>query len=265
MTSLSPLTQLGSLWAAMALAMGALWLLQRRSGNAGIVDVAWAGGLGVAGVFYAATSEGEVTRRWLVAVLAGVWSFRLAIYLFFNRYLGRPEDRRYRALREEWGERAQALLFWFFQLQASWTVLFSLSFLVVTHNDAPANFAWMAAAIITWIISIGGEAIADLQLARWRSRPENEGKTCRAGLWRYSRHPNYFFEWIYWWAYVFLSLGSGFTWLSVLVAFLMLVFLLKVTGIPYTEKCALKSREDYAEYQRRTSAFIPWFPKEENP
>jgi steroid 5-alpha reductase family enzyme len=112
------------------------------------------------------------------------------------------------------------------------------------------------------ILSIVGESIADAQLAKWRKNPANKGRTCRAGLWNYSRHPNYFFEWLHWWFYVPLTITLPFGWLSLALPALMLYFLLRVTGIPYTEMQAIKSRgDDYREYQRTTSAFIPWFPK----
>ena len=111
-------------------------------------------------------------------------------------------------------------------------------------------------------MAVLGETIADRQLARFRADPENRGKTCNQGLWRYSRHPNYFFEWIHWFAYIFLAVGSPHWWLALLGPLVMAVFLLKITGIPYTELQSLKSKgESYREYQRTTSAFIPWFPK----
>jgi steroid 5-alpha reductase family enzyme len=111
---------------------------------------------------------------------------------------------------------------------------------------------------------VAGEALADRQLAAHRRDPANKGKTCRSGLWRYSRHPNYFFEFLHWFAYVFLAVGMGIGWIaaSLIGPAVMLVFLYRVTGIPYTEAQALRSRgEDYAEYQRTTSPFLPLPPK----
>jgi steroid 5-alpha reductase family enzyme len=115
-----------------------------------------------------------------------------------------------------------------------------------------------------WIISVGGEWLADRQLARFRQDPSNKGKVCRQGLWRYSRHPNYFFEWVHWWAYVLIGIGGPWGWLTLFGPAVMLVFLLKITGVPPTEKRALQSRgEAYREYQRTTSVFFPWPPKQE--
>ncbi len=115
-----------------------------------------------------------------------------------------------------------------------------------------------------WLASVGGEAIADRQLAKFRANPANKGKTCRDGLWRYSRHPNYFFEWLHWFAYVLLAIGSPIAWLAWAGPLVMYVFLRWISGIPYTEAQALRTRgEDYARYQRTTPMLIPWFPKED--
>jgi steroid 5-alpha reductase family enzyme len=118
--------------------------------------------------------------------------------------------------------------------------------------------------VLIWAVAVGGETLADRQLAAWRAAPANDGRTCRSGLWRYSRHPNYFFEWLHWWTYIPLAWGSPWWWLTLLGQALMLFTLFKVTGIPHTERQALASRgEDYRAYQRSTSVFIPWFPKED--
>ena len=127
-----------------------------------------------------------------------------------------------------------------------------------------AGLAWHDyVGLGVWCVAVCGEGLADWQLARFRRRPDSKGRTCREGLWRYSRHPNYFFEWIHWFAYVFLALGSPYVWVALCGPVVMLLFLFKLTGIPYTEKRALASRgEDYRRYQQTTSAFFPWPPKE---
>jgi len=249
-------------WLGMALMMAILYGVARARRNAGIVDVGWATGLAILAVFYASVGDGLASRRFLLAVLAGFWGLRLGSYLFFNRFVGKPEDTRYKALREGWGDRAERNLFLFFQFQASWDVLFSLPFLAVVLNPTPSLGIWDLIGAGIWTVAVLGETIADRQLARFRADPENRGKTCNQGLWRYSRHPNYFFEWIHWFAYIFLAVGSPHWWLALLGPLVMAVFLLKITGIPYTELQSLKSKgESYREYQRTTSAFIPWFPK----
>jgi len=165
-------------------------------------------------------------------------------------------------LRERWGEQAQLWFFLFFQVQATWSVLFSIPFLAACQNPTPGLTAFDVAGLLVWLGAVLGESWADRQLARWRADPANRGKTCRTGLWRYSRHPNYFFEWVHWWAYVLLALGSTWVWIALAGPVVMLVFLFKITGIPYTEMRALATRgEDYREYQRTTSAFFPWFPR----
>jgi len=240
-----------------------LWFVQRRTGNAGVVDVGWTLGIGILGVFFAATSGGYPPRRVLVAVLIGIWSLRLAVHLLTDRIIGHPEEGRYRTLRAEWGEQANWRLFRFFQFQALAVVLFALPVLVVAHNQTPSMTAWDFFGLAIWVISAGCTALADRQLARFKRRPESRGKTCREGLWRYSRHPNYFFEWLHWWTYAAMAVGSAWWWVPVAAPLAMLYFLLKVTGIPPTEAQALASRgDDYRDYQRTTSAFVPWFPKE---
>ena len=116
------------------------------------------------------------------------------------------------------------------------------------------------------ILSLGGEALADWQLKQFKADPANRGKVCQAGLWRYSRHPNYFFESLIWWAFFLVALGSLHGWVTILCPLLMLYFLWKVTGIPLTEEHAVRSKGDaYREYQRTTSAFVPWFRKSSKP
>ncbi|MEZ5394116.1 MAG: DUF1295 domain-containing protein [Bryobacterales bacterium] len=249
-------------WAAAALVMSAMWLLQRRTGDAGIVDVAWAAGVGVLSVWFAYGADGLEQRRWLIAALAMIWAVRLAGYLLLVRIFRMPEDGRYTQMRADWGDRAQLNLFWFFQIQASWSALFAAPMLIAAYNPAPLG-KWDVVAVAVWLIALSGEALADRQLHRFRQEPSNKGKVCKDGLWRYSRHPNYFFEWVHWWAYVLLAWGSPQPWLALIGPATMLVFLLKITGIPPTEKRALESRgEAYREYQRTTSVFFPWPPKE---
>jgi steroid 5-alpha reductase family enzyme len=251
-------------WLLTAVLMAGLWWVQKVRQDASHVDVAWAAGLGLLAIFYAALADGYLPRRFGLAVLVGVWAFRLALYLFLNRVWGKPEDGRYQSLRQHWGEKAQPYFFLFFQAQALVAVIFSLPFLVIVSNATPAVSGWEGSGVCMWLAAVVGESIADRQLARFRADPRNRGKTCRIGLWRYSRHPNYFFEWLHWWTYVLMGVGCAFWWLTWIGPGLMLYLLFKVTGIPATEAQAVASRgDDYRAYQRTTSAFIPWFPKME--
>lgn len=242
--------------------MASLWGVQRRTGNAGIVDVGWAATVGILGVFFAATSDGYLPRRVLASVMIGAWSVRLATYLLLDRVVGHPEEGRYRTLRKAWGPAAERKLFAFFQTQALAALFFAFPVLVVGYNPVGRWTAWDLVGMILWCLSVVNTVLADRQLARFKRRPESRGKTCRDGWWRYSRHPNYFFEWLHWWSYVALAIGTPYWWVTVVSPAVMLYFLLRVTGIPPTEAQALASRgEDYRQYQRTTSPFIPWFPR----
>jgi steroid 5-alpha reductase family enzyme len=251
-------------WAAAAVAMFIGWLIQRRTRNAGIVDAIWSACMGAAALFYAGVGGGGLVARLAVAMLGGLWGFRLCMHIL-SRVLNEPEDGRYRYLREYWRD-DQRKFFGFFQAQAVLTVLFSLPFYAVAENPRESMSIWCACGLTIWIISVTGESIADAQLSRFRKNPKNHGKTCRTGLWRYSRHPNYFFEWLHWFTYVFLAIGTPFpAWLlSLLGPTLMLASLCWISGIPFTEAQALRSRgNDYRQYQRTTSMLIPWFPKKD--
>jgi steroid 5-alpha reductase family enzyme len=196
------------------------------------------------------------------SAVASAWSLRLASYILTNRVLGGPEDGRYQTLRSKWGERAQSRFFLFFQAQGLVDMVFSIPFLVAMSNPRTGLGIWGVAGVLIWLVAVMGEALADRQLAVFRADPINLGKVCRVGLWRASRHPNYFFEWLHWWSYVLLAIGSPWWALTLVGPALILFFLFKVTGIPATEAQALASRgEDYRDYQRTTSVFVPWPPR----
>lgn len=250
-------------WLAIALAMAGLWLLQRRTRDAGVVDLGWTWGVGVLAVGWVALTPGLLERRLLVWLMIGAWSARLGWHILADRVLPPGEDGRYADLRRRWGGAFDRRMLWFFQAQALLAVAFALPAPVAAGVERPALGWPEAAAVLIWLTALGGEWLADRQLARHKADPANRGRTCRRGLWRYSRHPNYFFEWLGWWSYAVLALGSPWWWVPVAAALLMLVFVLRVSGIPPTEARALASRgDDYRRYQRETSAFVPWFPRE---
>lgn len=259
---LAPFAVVAVGWALMALVMLALWEVQRRRGDASIVDVAWTAGLGLLALFYLLVLPAAGGRRLLVALLATLWSGRLGLHLLKDRVIGKGEDARYREMRRQWGARAQVEFFWYFQAQALAAALFSVPFLVAMTNGRPFPGAWDAVGTAVWLVAVGGEWVADAQLAGWRADPRNRGRTCRAGLWSRSRHPNYFFEWLHWWSYVLLAAGAPWWWLALFGPAAMLYLLFRVTGIPKNEARALQTRgDDYRDYQRRTSAFIPLPPR----
>lgn len=247
-----------AIWLASAWVMTAGWAWQWRKTNAGIVDALWSVGVGAAAAGAALAGSGAGITRALLAVLGGLWGGRLALHLW-RRVRGEPEDGRYRALRAHWHGH-QGKFFAFFQFQAFLVAVFAVPFVAVAANPEVSP-GWIAVAIVMWLIGVAGESLADRQLARFRAVPANRGKTCRDGFWRYSRHPNYFFEWLHWFAYVALAVGSPLGWLAWSGPLVMFLFLRFVSGVPYTETQALRSRgEEYRRYQRDTPMFFPWFP-----
>jgi steroid 5-alpha reductase family enzyme len=250
-------------WAVAAAVMFALWLLELRTSDASIVDVGWAGLLGAFAVLYAVTGEGSNTQRLLAGVIGGFWGGRLCLYLLFDRVLsGVGEDGRYQALRRAWGSKAHANFVWFYQLQALLAAGLSLPFLLIASAPDTAVQPIQWAGIALFVAAKAGESIADRQLARFRKNPNNKGKTCREGLWAWSRHPNYFFEWLIWVAFALLAWPAPSGWLATIPAALMYLLVNFVSGIPFTEQQAIRSRgDDYRRYQQETSPFIPWPPR----
>lgn len=250
-------------WGLVATMMALLWWRQQQTRDATPVDVGWSVGLGILALFFWGTSpEPTQPRTMLVALMGAVWAFRLGGYLYWTRVRGhREEDGRYQTLRRNWGDRAGPYFFVFYQIQALLSLLFALPFLAAMR--ARSDWSVMdTVGLVIWCIAVAGEATADWQLSRFRTRPESKGKTCRDGLWSWSRHPNYFFEWLHWWSYVAMAWGAPWGGATLLAPGLMLFFLFKVTGIPATEAQAVLSRgDDYREYQRTTSVFVPWPPK----
>lgn len=240
-----------------------LWGIQQRTKDAGISDVGWAASLGGLALLYAATLDaGWAPRRWLVAALAAGWAARLAWHLLTDRVLKGDEDGRWASLRTRFGDRAGLGFLAVFLLQAALAVVLSVAYLLAMRPEAEAWRAWDLLGVALVLVSVVGETVADRQLARWRADPANRGRTCREGLWRYSRHPNYFFEWIQWWAWPAFAVGAPWGWAALYAPAFMLVFILKISGIPPTERRALESRgEDYREYRRTTSAFVPLPPR----
>jgi steroid 5-alpha reductase family enzyme len=254
-----------ALLAAAALVAGfaLVHLLARGIDNYGVVDIAWSYAFGAVALGYVLLGRGWFVRRALIGALVLVWSLRLGTHLLIRVSRHHPEeDTRYRQLRKDWAARFHWKMAGFFQLQALSVVLLSLPFLLACRNPAPALGGWEIAGTALWLLAITGEALADAQLAAFRRDPANRGQVCSAGLWRYSRHPNYFCEWLVWVAYFAFACGSPWGWVSVLSPACILWLLLRVTGVPMTEAQSLRNRGDaYRAYQRTTSAFFPWFPR----
>ena len=249
--------------AGLCLLFAGLFWGARRIDNYSIVDVGWSYAFALLAGYYAWATPGWPPRRLLVATMAVLWSLRLGTHLWRRVAAHHPvEDGRYIQLRRDWAGNFGPKMFGFFQLQAASVVLLGLPFLLPGLNPAP-RFHWLEiAGASLWLLALSGEAAADAQLASFRRNPENRGKICKTGLWRYSRHPNYFFEWLVWIAYFVLALASPWGWVAILGPASMLFLLLRVTGIPLTEQQSIRSKGDaYRRYQQTTSAFVPWFPK----
>lgn len=239
-----------------------LWLVHFPMRNAAIVDGGWAGGLALLAILYPVLSAGYGPRRLLIGAMGGVWGLRLSLYLLTTRVFGHPEEGRYVELRRKWKTNIGFKFLLFFEAQAVLCVLLSVPFLFAALNTEPRLLPLEILGVALWVIGLMGESLADSQLHAFKSDPANKGKTCRAGLWNYSRHPNYFFEWTIWVAYAVFALASPHGIWALTAPAMMLYFLFRVTGIPATEQQALRTKgDDYRRYQQTTSAFIPWFPR----
>ena len=250
-------------WSALAvsLTMVALWALLVRIQRTSLVDVAWTAALGVLALVYAAVGPGWGPRRLLLGILVGIWAARLAGHLW-NRLQRDGEDGRYDAMRAAVGKSEAAFFFGFFQMQAIAAIVFALPYLVIV-SDPAAGFRpleWVGVGV--WVLGLLGETVADAQLDRFRKDPANRGTTCRVGLWAWSRHPNYFFEWLMWVGYALIAWHAPLGWIGALGALGMLVMVTQVSGIKFTEQQSLRSRgDDYRRYQEEVSAFFPLPPR----
>ena len=266
---MSQIALIGIALAFMLVVMTAAWLFQRAVGNAGWIDVFWTYGTGAMGVALALApasgGSGPTGRQIAIACLIAAWSLRLGTFVALRVAKG-TEDPRYRELRREWGDAFQRRAFWFIESQAFVSALLGVAMVAAARNPARGFGLLDLMGVFVLAIAILGEATADRQLQRFRQNPANRGGICDVGLWRYSRHPNYFFEWLGWWAYPLFALapGAGYRWgwLAFIAPAIMGWILVKVTGIPPTEAAMLTSRgEAFRAYQRRTSAFIPLPPR----
>jgi len=260
--------------AAMALALAALmamaWVAQQRSGNSGWVDTIWTFSVGLVGAgsaLWPIAGETPSARPWLVAALVTVWSLRLGGHIAL-RTLSGIDDPRYAAFAKEWGADAPRRMFFFLQNQALGSTPLVLAIFVAAHVPQSALRLQDYLGVLVLVAGIAGEALADAQLRRFRHDPANKGQVCNVGLWRWSRHPNYFFEWLCWVAYPVIAIPildplfypMGFA--SLLAPVMMYWFLVHVTGIPPLEEQMLRSRgERYRAYQSRTSRFFPLPPR----
>ena len=260
---MNPWVMIGSAAAGLGVAFTTVFLVARRINNYGIVDIAWSYAFGALAIFYAAVGAGWATRRWLMAALVVGWSLRLGTHLY-RRVMGHHpvEDGRYVELRRKWGGRFVPEMFKFFQLQALSVVALGLPFLLPAQNAVAHLTGLEIAGALLWLIGIAGESLADWQLAAFKRTAADRSRVCDAGLWRWSRHPNYFFEWLVWVGYFVFACASPWGWTTAYAPLTMLYLLFRVTGIPLTEEQAIRTKGDaYRRYQASTSAFVLWPPK----
>jgi steroid 5-alpha reductase family enzyme len=247
-------------WAAVAFIMVIIYLWARAIKNNGIVDIFWAYNFLVIAIIIWLMAVGFEPRKNLVCGLAALWSLRLGLYLTgrVGSHL-KEEEGRYKKLREEWNE---TKFFFFFQMQAFSNVMLSIPFFVIALNPEPQMSIMEYIGAGMWLLCIIGEGISDRQLKQFKKDNSNKGKVCQYGLWNYSRHPNYFFQFMIWVSVFIFALPSPYGWISIICPLSIGYLIFKVTGIPMTEEQAVRSKgELYKEYQRTTSAFVPWFKK----
>jgi steroid 5-alpha reductase family enzyme len=249
-------------WALSALLLLVLYAVQRRTRDATAVDAGWGAAIVLCAGLFAALAPGALSQRLLIAIPVALENARIAALV--RGRLGKGEDSRYRELRRRWRERGreQRSFAIFYQAQALVAALLSVPVLLASFNRDPSIHAVQWAGVSLWLVAFTLEATADRQLAAFRADPANRGQVMRAGLWRYSRHPNYFFQTLTWVAYALIAVSAPWGWIAFLAPALILVLVLFVTGVPPAEESSLRSRgEEYRRYQAETSMFVPWFPK----
>lgn len=253
---------LGLSLAVVAVCMAALWLLSLAIKNASIVDIFWGLGFVLLAAVYFAAADGFTGRKLLVLTLVAAWGLRLSGYILW-RSRGKGEDYRYARWREQAGDR-----FWWtsllqvFLLQGLLMWLISAPVLAAQSADEPGHLTLMdLAGTAVWGIGFFFEAVGDWQLARFKADPANKGRVMWSGVWRYTRHPNYFGDATQWWGLYVVAAGASDGYWTLFSPLLMTVLLLRVSGVALLERAQLRTKPQYREYIESTSAFVPWFPR----
>jgi len=268
MTAVQFVVALATIAFSLCVIMTGAWTVQQRTGNSGWVDTIWTFGLGTTGLSAALVpldGAGLSLRQSVTAAFIVCWSLRLGLHIA-QRSKGITDDPRYAEMARGWGGEASRRMFWLLQKQAWVTIPLALAIFLAAHNPAPDLRVQDIAAVLVLTVALGGEALADRELRQFAERPDNKGKVCDVGLWSWSRHPNYFFEWLGWLGYPLLAIdvtgGYGFGYLALLAPACMYWLLVYVSGIPPLEEHMLRTRgEAFRAYRRRTRAFFPLPPK----
>lgn len=243
--------------------MFALWLVSLWLRNASIVDIAWGPAYALVAVATHMQLTGLVTpRALLVPALACVWGLRLGGYLFWRNH-GKGEDFRYQAMRRYWGARFPVVsLFTVFALQGALVCLISLPLVVAQVAHEPMSLGFLdGLGVASWLAGLTFEAVGDWQLARFRANPANKGRVLDTGLWRYTRHPNYFGDSLVWWGFFAIALAVPGGIYTVVSPIVMTTLLLRVSGVALLERSLAKTKPGYADYVARTNAFLPGPPR----
>lgn len=240
------------------------WLISIPICNIAIIDIAW--GLGFVLVAWASAffSESEAINRWLLPILVTIWGIRLSGYLFWRNY-GKPEDKRYRTMRDLRGS-----AFWYFSL---WIVFIPQGLLILLVS-LPVQMGVFHAiggwhllhffGCALWLIGMSFETIGDFQLASFLADPNSRGKVMNKGLWKFTRHPNYFGDFLVWWGFYCVAMAATWTnlWWTIIGPLAMSFLLMRVSGVPLLEQSLKTTRVGYADYVQRTNGFFPWWPRE---
>jgi steroid 5-alpha reductase family enzyme len=238
------------------------WAASLRRRDASIVDSVWGAGFALIALLGFTFGAGAPARRGLVAAMVVIWGLRLSLHIH-RRNRGRGEDFRYRAMRERHGERFGRVSLWtVFLLQGALMLLVASPILAATTAPAPGRLGLLdAAGVVVWLAGFLFEAIGDAQLARFKADPANRGRVMDRGLWRYTRHPNYFGDALLWWGIFLPAASTTHGWATAIGPALMTFLLVRVSGVALLEQGLESSKPGWSDYARRTSAFVPWFPR----
>lgn len=257
------LTKMLGVLVVVVITMILMWLISLWRRDASVVDPFWGTGFVIVAAYAFVTTPAaqNAARCLLLVALTTIWGLRLSLYLLW-RNLGHGEDRRYKAMRDHHGRR-----FWWvslltvFLLQGVILWIVSMPIHVAMFNASTSPLGWLdVAGVSLWCVGLFFESVGDWQMARFQADPNNSGHVMDRGLWRLTRHPNYFGDFCIWWGLYLIATPGGAGW-TVFSPLLMSFFLLKVSGVTLLEKTITTRRPDYAAYQARTSAFFPWWPK----
>ncbi len=257
-----------SLYAEIAIVLFAyftvLFGIGQRIKDNSIVDIGWGLGYVLVALYSLVRLPESPARAWLITVLVVIWGARLSYHLA-KRNVGRPEDYRYVQMREKWGNRFPALKAFVSVYLLQGTLMYTIALpVMLVHWSSPSGLRpldYVGAAV--WVLGFVFEAVGDDQLRQFKRNPKNKGRIMKQGLWRYTRHPNYFGEALMWWGIYLVAASAPYGWLMIFSPALITGLLVFVSGVPLLEK-RYKDNAEFQQYARETNKFVPWFPKKPN-